>query len=118
LLSRAVASTFDPKRFASGEEWQKAVSHSSVRLQWDPDHDPRGAPQQRRAVQLGLRGDTLAQFGKKELLEVINLTSVVAEQRERLATNDASLQIPRERVYWPADETAAVNVGLATRPAE
>jgi hypothetical protein len=51
LLSQAVASTFDPTRFGSREEWQKAVTHSSVRLQWDPDHDAHGAPQQRRAVQ-------------------------------------------------------------------
>jgi hypothetical protein len=118
LLSQAVASTFDPTRFGSREEWQKAVTHSSVRLQWDPDHDAHGAPQQRRAVQLGLRGDALAQFGKRELLEVINLTSVVAEQRRSLATEAASLQIPKERVYWPGDEKAAANIGLATRPAE
>jgi hypothetical protein len=30
---------------------------SSVRLQWDPDHDPTGAPEQRRAIQLGLRNE-------------------------------------------------------------
>ena len=118
LLSHAVASAFDPTRFGSREKWQKAVSQSGVRLQWDPDHDPRGVPQRRRAVQLGLRGDALAQFGKRELIEVIDLTSVVAEQRQRSTTDEASLQIPRERVYWPADETAAANIGLATRPAE
>ena len=118
LLSRAVASTFDPTRFGGRDEWQKAVSLSDVRLQWDPDHDPHGAAQQRRAVQLGLRGDVLAQFGRRELIEVIDLTPMVAEQRRRLTTDEAGLQTPRERVYRPADETAAANVGLAGWPAE
>jgi hypothetical protein len=118
LLSRAVASTFDPDRFGSQDEWQDAVSQSSVRLQWDPDHDPRGVPQRRRAVQLGLRGDTLAQFGQREIIEVVDVSSVVAEQRQRLATDPASLRIPRERVYGPAGETAAANIGLSTPPPE
>ena len=116
LLSRAVASTFDPKRFASQEAWQAALTNSDVRLQWDPDHDPHGQPQQRRAIQLGLRGDALARFGKRELIEVIDLTSVVAEQRRRLGADDGRLQIPAERVYRPSDESAAINVGLAPRP--
>lgn len=30
---------------------------SSVRLQWDPDHTPTGAPEKRRAIQLGLRDE-------------------------------------------------------------
>ncbi len=30
---------------------------SRVRLQWDPDHDPNGLPQVRRAIQLGLRNE-------------------------------------------------------------
>ncbi len=28
-----------------------------VRLQWDPDHAPDGTKQQRRAIQLGLKGE-------------------------------------------------------------
>lgn len=30
---------------------------SCVRLQWDPDHDPSGVPEKRRAIQLGLRNE-------------------------------------------------------------
>ena len=37
------------------EKAQGMKEKSCVRLQWDPDHDPTGAPEKRRAIQLGLR---------------------------------------------------------------
>src|SRR5205823_13721650 len=43
LLAAAVPSAWDRQLFASEDEWSKAVSLSSVRLQWDPDHHPSGA---------------------------------------------------------------------------
>ena len=33
-----------------------------VRLQWDPDHSPRGGKLERRAIQLGIRGEALELF--------------------------------------------------------
>src|SRR3984893_10286096 len=49
VLAAAVPSTWDPEQVPSEDEWSKAVSHSSVRLQWDPDHHPSGAKLERRA---------------------------------------------------------------------
>ena len=49
-----------------------------------------------------------------KLLEVIDLTAFVAEQRERLASGGvAALVTPRERVYRPADPAVADRLGLA-----
>ncbi len=59
LLRTAVASSFAASDCATEEEWRAQVTHSDVRLQWDPDHDPTGRPIERRAIQLGLRGRTL-----------------------------------------------------------
>ncbi|HEY1188427.1 MAG TPA: DUF4291 domain-containing protein [Gemmata sp.] len=104
LVAEAVPSTWDRERFASSEDWSRAVRRSAVRLQWDPDHHPSGAKLDRRAIQLGLRGRVLGAFGTNELLEVIDLSEFVAEQREVLASRGvAALVTPRERVYIPAD---------------
>ena len=54
---------------------------SEVRVQWDPDHDPSGAPLQRRALQLGLRGSALAALAAEQLLEIIDASPLVAAQR-------------------------------------
>jgi len=100
LLDSAVESTFSRERHATREDWKEAVARSAVRLQWDPDHDPRGAPQERRAIQLGLRGDVLAQFGQREILEVIDLSPLVAAQRVHVQGGQLDrLETPVERVY-------------------
>lgn len=111
LLERAVASGFDPERHASREAWQAAVAASDVRLQWDPDHDPAGRPLSRRAVQLGLRGETLRQYGSEVLTAVRDVTPFVIAQRALLADGGDALVTPRERVYRPP-AASAENVGL------
>lgn len=110
ILAHAVPSSHDPKR-GTRADWQADVSASDVRLQWDPDHDPHGNKQARRAIQLGLRGDTLRAFATTELLEVIDMTAFVEEQRKHVGEPD--LETPCERVYVPVDEAAAKRVGLS-----
>ena len=107
LLLQAVVSAYDARRHASREDWQAAVANSDVRLQWDPDHDPAGRPLQRRALQLGLRGNALRQFG---LLSVEDITAQVLQQRRNLE-EPARLQVPAERIYTPpAEATAAIDL--------
>ena len=114
ILADAVQSTYFEGHYASREQWQEALATSAVRLQWDPDHDPSGAKQERRAIQLGLRGEALEAFGKRELLEVIDLTEFVAEQRPKAAAAGfADLRTPVERVYAPADPALGRRLGLA-----
>jgi hypothetical protein len=114
LLAHAVPSSWDRDLFATSAEWSRAVGRSSVRLQWDPDHHPSGAKLDRRAIQLGLRGSILEAFGTTELLEVIDLSEFVAEQREVLSKRGVStLLTPRERVYVPADPQITTGLRLA-----
>jgi hypothetical protein len=114
LLAVAVPSTWDHDQFATENEWSKAVSDSSIRLQWDPDHHPSGAKLERRAIQLGLRGDALLAFGQRELVEVIDLSEFVAEQRSRLSSGGVSaLLTPRERVYRPGDSSVVERLRLS-----
>lgn len=116
LLSEAVPSSWDREQFAAEEEWSQAVGRSSVRLQWDPDHQPSGAKLARRAIQLGLRGEVLEAFGRRELVEVIDLSEFVAEQRTRFSTGGAAVLVtPRERAYVPADPAVAIRLRLAAQ---
>jgi hypothetical protein len=113
LLAQAVESSFSKGQYATQEEWQQAVLLSSVRLQWDPDHNPSGASLERRALQLGLRGQSLAQFGKHEILQILDISSFVAEQREnRIKQRFPDLITPVERIYIPQDESIRIRLGL------
>jgi uncharacterized protein DUF4291 len=103
VLREAVASTFSQETHASEMEWRKAIESSDVRLQWDPDHDPFGKPLPRRALQLGLRGDALRRLASTDLIEVIDVSSLVAEQRMYVDQGLLKeLHTPREDVYTPA----------------
>jgi len=109
-LRAAVASSFDRRRYETEAAWRAALATSSVRLQWDPDHGPTGAPAERRAVQIGLRGDALKAFGDGSLVAIDDVTDFVAEQREHRADRPR-LITPHERVLDVDDDTAA-RIGL------
>lgn len=113
ILEQAVVSSFDPEHFADQVAWKHAIETSNVRLQWDPDHDPAGAKQARRAIQLGLRGDVQRALATTELREVVDMTPFVIEQSKAPL---ASLHTPRERPYWPASEAARCQIGLEPTP--
>ena len=108
ILREAVPSSFAPDVYASYGDWQAAVAHSSVRLQWDPDHDPHGRPLARRAIQLGLRGDTLALYAGEWLLRIEDISPLVARQRAIVRAGNLDLLLtPRETVYPVEDAELA-----------
>lgn len=112
ILEASVASSFAGSRFDTHEKWQEAVAQSDVRLQWDPDHDPQGACLERRAVQLGLRGEMLRRYGGSELVGIEDITPFVIEQRENLKNGFQALQTPCEDIYRPHSTSAALAVGI------
>lgn len=81
-------------------EWQARVASTNVRLQWDPDHDPFGEKQERKAIQLGLRNDFLTPFSGDGIVDIEDISSFVAEQKVLLETKGpTAIRTPRESVY-------------------
>ena len=112
ILRLAVHSSFDPEIYGSHDEWRRAVANSGVRLQWDPDHGPSGGPVERRAIQLGLRGDALARYTREWLLDIEDISDFVTEQRVNAAAPSERLVMPREDVYPASDPEVAARLGL------
>jgi hypothetical protein len=105
LLAQAVPSSFDTNAFGSRDEWAAAVANSDVRRQWDPDHLPNGEKCERRAIQLGLRGTALESYGKREIVQIIDMSAFVAEQRSHIGDwKDGKLITPKESVYVGRDK--------------
>jgi hypothetical protein len=113
ILSQAVESTFVKSNYTSPEEWERAIATSTIRMQWDPDHHPNGSPSQRRAIQLGLRGRVLKDYGRKEILEILDMSAFVNEQRGNISSERiAELVTPAEREYVPDNPTIRTRIGL------
>jgi hypothetical protein len=109
-----VHSSFIPERYASEAAWKEAVASSAVRLQWDPDHDPNGGKVERRAIQLGLRGDACRRFADEWLLAIEDVTPFVLDQRVHATPSRyAELVMPTERVYPVADPEVAARLGVS-----
>lgn len=112
ILAKAVPSSFVDRYYKDRAAWQAAVATSDVRLQWDPDHNPSGNPVERRAVQLGLRGKTLASYARDWIRRIEDITPFVREQHEVLKRDGkAGLVTPLERVY-PVTGTNQLGVDL------
>jgi hypothetical protein len=113
ILGQAVHSTFQPTLYADQDEWKRDVATSNVRLQFDPDHDPYGAPVERRAIQLGLRGDVLARYAKEWIVGIEDISEFVHKQHEHvIVRNLAELVTPREEVYPVENEALRKRLGL------
>ena len=105
ILAASVATTFRASGFSDPAEW-KLAGQSDVRLQWDPDHDPSGNSVDRRAVQLGLRGQTMRRYGSEEVISITDITPLVAEQRGNSKHPYENLLVPTETVYIPPAQIA------------
>jgi catechol 2,3-dioxygenase-like lactoylglutathione lyase family enzyme len=104
LLALAVPSSYSPDRYEGADAWKAALGASDVRLQWDPDHDPSGGKLDRRAIQLGLRGSVLREYATTAIIDVIDMTPFVSEQRIHSAGGSwHALLTPEELVYRPLD---------------
>lgn len=108
ILSQAVHSTFERAVYPSQPDWKKAVASSDVRLQWDPDHNPAGGKVERRAIQLGLRGDVLARYAREWIVGIQDISNLVAEQRAAASGKGyENLVTPEEYPYPVEDEEVA-----------
>ena len=113
ILRLAVHSSFVPEIYENESVWKSAVANSDVRLQWDPDHDPSGASVQRRAIQLGLRGDVLAKYAKEWLIGIEDVSEFVRVQSQRSGSPFDRLITPKEEVYPVNDSEVARRLGLS-----
>jgi hypothetical protein len=112
ILEQAVPSSFDSTLFSTQEAWKTSVAQSDVRLQWDPDHLPNGDKEERRAIQIGLRGSTLEYYGKREIVEIVDMSEFVASQRvNAIGDRVDELITPLECPYLP-NECIAARIGL------
>ncbi|MCB0399092.1 MAG: DUF4291 domain-containing protein [Winogradskyella sp.] len=112
-LKQAVYSSYQSDLYESREDWQEQVKNSSIRLQWDPDHDPYGAKLERRAIQIGIRGKEVVSYAKDDILEIEDITPFVKEQYQFVLNKQLDqLMIPEEHSLVFNDEVLNKNLRL------
>ena len=113
ILAAAVHSSHVPAVYGEQAEWKRQLQRSQVRLQWDPDHDPHGQKCERRAIQLGLRGEFLRNYAERWCLGITDVSALAREQHAHVQGGRLNqLETPRERVYPVRDAAVAAKLGL------
>jgi Domain of unknown function (DUF4291) len=103
-LSQAVHSKHIPELYEDQQAWSRAVKHSDVRLQWDPDHAPSGSKVERRAIQLGLQGEAALKYSREWIVSIEDISEFVAQQRPHMMSeNYDALLTPSECAYEVAE---------------
>ena len=96
----------------SKNEWHRKIAATNVRLQWDPDHDPHGAKQERKAIQLGLRKEFLEPFSGEGILRIEDISDFVSIQREFVQRNELHKLITPSESCFPISEEQALNLNI------
>ena len=96
LVKIGVASSFDQSDYENHEDWKIAIKNSDVRLQWDPDHDHLGNKLNRKAIQIGIKGEELHSFNDN-IISIRDVTEFVIEQRNKIE-NEKNFLVPSESV--------------------
>jgi methyl coenzyme M reductase subunit D len=100
ILSEAIHAKYISDLYEIEKEWKKSIHNSSVRLQWDPDRDPTGNRLERRAIQLGLRGEFLKNYAKDWIVDIEDISDFVREQSPLARSNNwENLLTPKESIY-------------------
>ncbi|MBE9114804.1 DUF4291 domain-containing protein [Lusitaniella coriacea LEGE 07157] len=100
ILAQAVFSKYIPEIYENPQQWSQALKVSDVRLQWDPDRSPAGGKLERRAIQLGLRGEVAMKYSRDWIISIEDISEFVAEQRQHVITkNYDTLFMPKECIY-------------------
>ncbi|CAG8580505.1 1727_t:CDS:2 [Ambispora gerdemannii] len=120
ILRAAVSSTFGHSFgvYENEEEWKQTVKQSDVIFQWDPDYNLDDKKLQRRAIQLGIRGEMLNRFLDDFVVRIEDMTPFVRETfQEKLRidgeggdTGDLCTVV--ERPYFPLSEDVKSRLGV------
>ena len=115
ILAQATMTSFDNKLFVSHEAWKTELDKTEVRLQWDPDHDPLGNKEERKAIQIGMKGETLRKFCTEWITQIEDITDFVKQEYSKILNGSVEdLNIPYEQVLNLGDQEIEKRIGLSS----
>lgn len=113
ILQNATFTSYQPNYFKTENEWKESLEMKKVRLQWDPDHNHLGNKLERKAIQLGLKGEILEKFGKEYIECIMDITSFVKNQKVHLNNNKfEKILIPKERIITIKNPELRNRIGI------
>ena len=101
ILEQAIPTAYDSRIFPSEDAWTTALNRSDVRYQWDPDRDLRDRKNGDRAIQLGIRGETVRRYVNEWILGIEDVTELAHAIRDAVTRRDQSLPVVPQETEYP-----------------
>lgn len=102
ILRQSVETAFNPRVYNNADEWKRALDTSEVRHQWDPERHLDGRKQNRRAIQIGIRGDTVYRYVNEWIVGLQEVTQLAHTMKAAVDNHTPLPSVPNERIY-PVD---------------
>ncbi len=114
ICSQATFTSYQQEVYDTAENWRATLDKTEVRLQWDPDHNPFGNKEDRKAIQLGMKGEVLRKFCTEWIVKIEDITDFVKAAHEKvLAKNMEELFVPYEDVIEMNDDDIEKGIGIS-----
>ena len=113
ILRRAVKSSYnpDPSVHANRDEWKQALNASDVRHQWDPDRDLHLRRLDRRAIQIGIRGEMVYRYVNEWIIGLEEVTGLAHAIKQAVEQKLPLPDVPEER-HYPVDADLQHRLGM------
>ncbi len=112
ILKKAVLTSPDSKH-CSGSQWEEEFSKATCYCQWDPERNINGNPINRRAIQLGIKGDILKDFVNSGICKIEDITPFVKKCNEQRKNGKLKIQsLPQEKLYPVTDLNIRNRLGM------
>jgi hypothetical protein len=111
ILRRSIESTYNPRIYADEAAWKAALAQSEVRHQWDPERHINGAKLERRAIQIGLRGETVRAYVNEWIIGLADVTTLAHSIQQAVTHKQPLPAVPDERLY-PVDAAIVKRLGI------
>ncbi len=102
ILANAAPGVFDPQRYGTQAQWERAVAHSPVRIQWDQAIAVTGEPAGWLSIRLGLALDARKRFLAEFITGIEDVTPHVWSIHQLVLdghVEDAASRLPQEHPY-------------------
>lgn len=102
LMHEGVLSSYTDY-YENQQDWKEQLVNSNIRIQWDPDHNNDGAKLDRKAIQIGLKGDALKKFNNTYIKSISDITLFVQQQQKNIINNEPFF-VAKEKVIVVNDK--------------
>ncbi|MEP7291456.1 MAG: DUF4291 domain-containing protein [Chloroflexota bacterium] len=111
ILHQSVESVYVPEQYADENAWKRALAQSEVRHQWDPERQINGHKLERRAIQVGISGQTVRAYVDQWIIRLEDVTALAHAIHDAVSNQRPLPDVPEERLY-PVDADLQTRLGI------